>query len=576
MTKKIFIAICFSLVVISFSSFANDLDVLDKAAYEKVYSYLLIDKQDISIYKKIFSAQEDNNYKLADKYVQKLKGKHLMGHVLANKYLSDDYSSKLTELKKWLDLYPDLPQANKIYRLARRKGGKKSELNLPDIGRRPIARTSSGLGRLSRANYRFVTRNIRQFKIYVNRGKTKMAKNILENPKIRQLVPNKKYDELSTFLATKYLVDGEDVLAMKWTLKARNRSNNSMAFWIAGLANWRTQNYQDAATSFSRLLRTKQTDKWLLSASAYWAYRSYSKLGDKPLAKKYLRIASTYERTFYGILASYKRGVKINGNWSAISYLNDFNNYDYVSKLLESKAMSRAILLLHTKQKKLAREELLASYQYMSFKQQEAAIYVVNQYKMYNLAIKISDHIKSIDKDWVYDLISYPVPNWQPKNGWNVDKSLVLALVRQESGFAPRAHSPAGAKGLMQLLPNTAFHVTKDRSFKKNSTRLFNAEYNLELGQKYVSYLMEKKFIENNLFFMMTAYNAGPTNLVRWKKRADFDNDPLLFIEVIPARETRIYIERVMANYWMYNSRFGHFNPTLKALSQNKWPVIEY
>lgn len=61
---------------------------------------------------------------------------------------------------------------------------------------------------------------------------------------------------------------------------------------------------------------------------------------------------------------------------------------------------------------------------------------------------------------------------------------------------------------------------------------------------------------------MMTAYNAGPGNLAKWKKNTRYGNDPLLFIEAIPSSETRIYIERVTANYWIYNARFCMVNPT--------------
>ena len=74
---------------------------------------------------------------------------------------------------------------------------------------------------------------------------------------------------------------------------------------------------------------------------------------------------------------------------------------------------------------------------------------------------------------------------------------------------------------------------------------------------------------------MLTAYNGGPGNLLKWKNNARFYNDPLLFIEVIPSAETRIYIERVMANYWIYNMRFGNKNHTLEQLAEGKWPTID-
>ncbi len=96
----------------------------------------------------------------------------------------------------------------------------------------------------------------------------------------------------------------------------------------------------------------------------------------------------------------------------------------------------------------------------------------------------------------------------------------------------------------------------------------------IEIGQRYVNYLLNKPFIDGNLFYMMAAYNGGPSNLLRWEKTAKYDNDPLLFIEVIPSAETRIYIERVMANYWIYNVKFNLPNPTLQQVAEGHWPVL--
>ena len=96
----------------------------------------------------------------------------------------------------------------------------------------------------------------------------------------------------------------------------------------------------------------------------------------------------------------------------------------------------------------------------------------------------------------------------------------------------------------------------------------------METGQRYVSYLMEKDFIGNNLFFLATAYNAGPGNLYKWQKKVKYGNDPLMFIEAIPSRQTRIYIERVLANFWVYNARFGQPSESLEALIHSRWPTL--
>lgn len=126
----------------------------------------------------------------------------------------------------------------------------------------------------------------------------------------------------------------------------------------------------------------------------------------------------------------------------------------------------------------------------------------------------------------------------------------------------------------MQLLPSTAAYISGNKKLRQNKSRLFTAEYNLELGQEYVSYLMDKPFINGNLLYMMTAYNAGPGNLYKWLKTIKDNNDPLLFMEIIPSQETRIYLERVMANYWIYQMRLNQPTLTLDLLSDDQWPVI--
>lgn len=97
------------------------------------------------------------------------------------------------------------------------------------------------------------------------------------------------------------------------------------------------------------------------------------------------------------------------------------------------------------------------------------------------------------------------------------------------------------------------------------------------MGQKYLEYLLNKPYIGGNLFYMLAAYNAGPGNLVKWMKTMRYQNDPLLFIEVIPARQTRLYIERVMANYWIYSMQLGlpGGERTLQAAADGKFPLLE-
>ncbi len=175
----------------------------------------------------------------------------------------------------------------------------------------------------------------------------------------------------------------------------------------------------------------------------------------------------------------------------------------------------------------------------------------------------------------LYDSTAYPAPALPTKDGVINDRSLVLALIRQESGFNPKAKSHRGARGLLQIMPRTASYLAQDRKLKgskRNRDALFDPQTNLSLGQKYIDILMKDKRVKGDLFRMVTAWNGGPGNLNKWTRKVKHNNDPLLFIESIPSKETRIFVERVLTNYWIYQARFGNATPSLDLVAQGKWP----
>ena len=169
----------------------------------------------------------------------------------------------------------------------------------------------------------------------------------------------------------------------------------------------------------------------------------------------------------------------------------------------------------------------------------------------------------------------FPMPNWEPLNKWKVRKELVFAFVRQESCFNKRAQSSVGARGLMQIMPQTGKIIAQQSGMKFNLLKMENESYNLALGQNYLLYLMELPSIQYNLIYTAVAYNAGPGNLIKWKKQMNYQDDPLLFIESIPSKETRGFVERIMVNYWIYNSLTKSSLDSLNAVIHGKWPIYQ-
>jgi soluble lytic murein transglycosylase-like protein len=107
-------------------------------------------------------------------------------------------------------------------------------------------------------------------------------------------------------------------------------------------------------------------------------------------------------------------------------------------------------------------------------------------------------------------------------------------------------------------MPATAAFIAKDRRFLNvNRHLLNNPDINLKLGQDYILHLLETPVVDQHLFKLLVAYNAGPGNLNKWLKKIDHREDSFLMLESIPARETRGYVKSVTMNIWMYRLKEG-------------------
>ena len=146
----------------------------------------------------------------------------------------------------------------------------------------------------------------------------------------------------------------------------------------------------------------------------------------------------------------------------------------------------------------------------------------------------------------------YPLAFWnfvQPQaETQGLDPLLIEALMRQESMFDPHAHSPANARGLMQLLPSTAKQISGGGD--DGEADLYDADTNVDLGSRYLrSLLLRFRYYPLKA---IAAYNGGEKAVEKWQSRYG-DLDPDEFVESITYRETRDYVKKVVANYRKYN-----------------------
>ncbi|PZP55094.1 MAG: transglycosylase, partial [Micavibrio aeruginosavorus] len=359
-------------------------------------------------------------------------------------------------------------------------------------------------------------------------------------------------------IAQSYLIEGKTQKAFDVARASSDRSRHDApeAAWVGGLAAWKMNNYEEAATFFSVAANSKRASVWLKSGSAFWAARSFGKMGDVQEANHYMEIAAKHPRTFYGLIAMRSLDRDYDFNWDKPEL-----KHKHKKSLEGSANVQDAIALSKTGNipealTKLGKSGWLDN----GYKQRQLLAYILDK-EIPALSLHLGRMTKS-DKGDFYDVALYPEAPWGPDKGYEVDSALVNALIRQESRFNPRAKNASGASGLMQLMPSTASYMAKGID-----VALTHPQTNISVGQKYVRHLMMDSNINNDLFYMAVAYNAGPGNLARWKKQYKDIDDPLLFIESIPSSETRAFVERVMVNYWIYRIREGKDNPSLDAVA---------
>ncbi|HYD43897.1 MAG TPA: lytic transglycosylase domain-containing protein [Phenylobacterium sp.] len=297
--------------------------------------------------------------------------------------------------------------------------------------------------------------------------------------------------------------------------------------WIAGLALYRTGQKNQALVHFERVARDGREDAWLRSAAGYWGARTAGELDQSDKALELTRLAAMQPRTFYGMIAS---------------------------RQLE---LARGAVKTHA----AARPQgMVIKASYVPSAPAKAAADAVGDLLASLTPPKPLGYVPSSSG------MDYPLPALEPKWGFTIDKALVYAIVRQESRFNPAAVSPVGAVGLMQLMPAAAARAAGDDKLLKDNSPLFDPAFNLRVGQDYFTWLLERG-VGYDLLHAVAAYNGGPGTLLKTVERVGEDADSLLVIESLPARETRNYVEKVVAGYWTYRKLFGQESPTLDALA---------
>ena len=531
----------------------------------------LLSRTDGTLYRRIFALQQDGQWEEADRLISRLTDHSLMGHVLYQRYMHPtDYVSSYEELAEWLTHYADHPGAERLHALALQRK--------PADAPAPRAPERAGEFRVDLALHELPP---------PDRGVADLLPEFTATPaSFSEDFGAVGMAELRSFTLGRgtpgnWQMPGDREKAKEIASRADELATQASpsSHWSQGLSAWKQGDIPAAAAYFQAILLDDRASPTLRPAAAYWSARAALRLGQPQEMSRWLREAMQSPRSFYGLLAQQALGMPPQTSFAALSY-----DPAALQRLLERPAITRIGALLQVGETERAIEELEDLGGVFDFAETEALLALIDGARLparaFNLASRMEQVVGTADGLGALDVGLFPLPPWEPAEGFKVDRALLYALMRQESAFNPAARSPMGASGLMQLMPQTASYVVGDKSLNgANRHLLLDPAYNLEIAQRYVLYLLEGPDVQDSLLHMAVAYNAGPGNLQNWLRSMEAQGtdleDPLLFIESLPSAETRQFVRQVLKNFWMYRMRLGQEIPSLQTLAAGEWPQYE-
>jgi soluble lytic murein transglycosylase-like protein len=343
---------------------------------------------------------------------------------------------------------------------------------------------------------------------------------------------------------------------------------SALGGWTAGLAAFRRGDCAAAMTAFDAVsLRFGAED--IAPAANFWGARAALACGKPAEVATRLQAAAAHPDSFYGMLARRTLGLAQPLDWAEPDFITA--DWNHLSALPGAR---RAAALVEIGEIGLADRELRYLAATTDTGNYPAVLRLAARLNLPATQFWLAHHPpEGIDPPLS---ARYPAPEWNPAHGWRVDKALVFAHALQESAFVTSATSRTGAKGIMQLMPAAAKRAQArmaDGTVVDVAMRdLADPEFNIDCGQSYLEELRDMSYTAGLLPKVIAAYNAGPGSVQKWNATVRDNGDPLLFIESIPFRETRHYVEVVLKNYWMYQLRAGVAPPSIDALAAGLWP----
>jgi len=288
-----------------------------------------------------------------------------------------------------------------------------------------------------------------------------------------------------------------------------------------------------------------------LARAAYWIARAREALGEPAAAENSYAEAARHQTTYYGLLAAEKLGLSLDSGLLSNTAPPSWKTAAFA----KSSVLQAAILLSQAGDRTLSKRFFL----HLAEKLTDTELT-----QLANLALSLNEpHIalliakSAAERGLIIPDAYFPVTALVP-DGLPVSRALALAIARRESEFDPRAQSPVGARGLMQVMPATAEIVSKRLGLAYGVGKLTaDPAYNVTLGAQYLAEMIET--FGPSIALIASGYNAGPRRPAQW---IDAFGDPRLpqvdvvdWVETIPFTETRTYVMRVVEGVVIYRAK---------------------
>lgn len=359
--------------------------------------------------------------------------------------------------------------------------------------------------------------------------------------------------ERRALLARRLLRDGDPRMAYRVAASHHLAGGSDYADleFIAGFVALRHLGDAQAGLDHFRRLTAAVSTPISLARGAYWEGRALDQLGQTDAARAAFARAAQNHTAYYGLLAAERQGMPLDPEILGRQQYPDWQTASFA----DSSVLQAAILLQQAGDRALAKRFLLHLAEGLNAQELGQLGDMALSLDEPHFAVLIGK--QAAERGIILPRVYYPVTDLVP-DGLAVSRALALSIARRESEFDPGVVSPAGARGLMQVMPETARMMATKLGKGFDRARLTSdPAYNAALGSEYLKQLLEE--FGPSIALIASGYNAGPGRPRAWVEqfgdpRRD-DVDVVDWVEMIPFSETRTYVMRVAESVVIYRAK---------------------